>query len=725
MTRARFVLAALLVAAVLAPARPAAAAGLDIRIDDKVYLKDSPEPLVGEIVYQTKQELKIKLKSGISRIEPMANVRRVIRSQTASQAFEARYREYETGKNAPEMHRLALDALETDPNALRDNAIKALEAARTYNPDSGKARLLLGRLYLSKNWYERAAVEAEQVAKLMPREAAGFVLLGSARARQGGKAPEALAAVEHALTLNPSESDQVMAARALADIDRIKRALEIIEKVLGRSPNNAEAALTGGLIFLRQGDLVKAESLLTSKAVGRLKNKSELHLALAALNYLKLDWDAAAREAVQAGVGPRAKAIKGLAEYRRGSTDRADAALDDAMRQAPSIDRVAAAKAFFELARDDLDAALAALEHPAGKPGGCTDAYVFYLQGHIYYRKGDYQKSLTACGEALRLMPEEDRAAWIDGYLAAGAAALAAHNFPAAARYYGGAVKINDDLALAHAGLGLAYLGQVGRDEEADRELRRALTLDPKCVHAHMGLGYLANRRADELSAIKYFSRAFALDASSRYTAEALEKLRSGRGEEVEIFTFDGPGLPTGWKPEQLAGGVQISSADGRVVFSGKQKRVNDTRFYLNVDSRTFSRMEMEVETAPTGALVAGVFLAGRRGFIELGMFETGKIAWRFKNRSQTGLKLTEVADWPVGADGAAGKVRLAIEMVDADRGQFRLYSGGSPAATITVDTLAGETGFQAGAFARAELDGDVLVGLDNATLISKKGDGQ
>jgi hypothetical protein len=261
----------------------------------------------------------------------------------------------------------------------------------------------------------------------------------------------------------------------------------------------------------------------------------------------------------------------------------------------------------------------------------------------------------------------------------------------------------------------------VGRDGEADRELRRALDLDNKCLEAHLGLGFLANRQKREGEAIKYFERASGLEGGSKYATAALSKLRAGRGEEVEFFPFDGPGLPTGWAKDQRYG-VLAEGKVGKVVLSGKQSQVGgrDTRFFVRQDARKFTRLELDVEAAPTGGLVAGMFLAGPRGMIELGLFETGKLAWRMKNRG--GYSVPEnIADWPKGAGGGPGKVRLGIEVLNVGAGRFRLLINGRAVKDVTVDTLASDQGYQVGAFCRAQLGEDVNVALDNATLVTKK----
>ncbi len=728
---ARALLAALFAAALLAAAA-AAAEGDDlvVRTDDKVYLRDSLEPLVGKIVYQNKKELSIRIKGGITRIVQMSNVRRVLRRQNAQEAFDRRFEKVGKAPDAARYYALARAALRLEAVKMIDNAVKALEAGRKHEAKHVATRLLLGQLYLKRGETESARKEALAVVAAHPEDPSGHVLLGIALGRQGD-VKKAEQAVEKALAYKPSEGDRIGVARILAEIGSLKRAKEVIDQVLKDSPHNAGAQLVAGLVALRGADLVQAEKLLTD-ARDKLKDQSEPHLALAALLYLKGDLKTALQEVNEGlnyGGRARCHALKALIELRDGKPDRAAKSVDAAMRASPNLARAAAAKAVVDLAAGKSeDDALRALEGPLEKAGSrCRDAYVHYLQSHLLYRKPYYANPLSAFNTAAHFTPAAANPSWIDPYLAAGAAALAARKYPDAARAYRAAVRVDEKSAAAHAGLGLACLGQVGRGEDADLELRRALAIDGRNLEAHLGLGYLANRRKSEIAAIKYFERAAGLSGGSRYAARALSLLRAGRGENVDLYAFDGPGLPTGWSKDQRYG-ILAEAKGGRVVLSGKQKQVGgrNTRFYLRQDARKLVRLEMDVETAPTGGLVAGMFVAGSRGFLELGLFESGKLCWRMKSKSGYSVP-ADIMDWPAGAGGKPGRVRLAVEVLSANRGAFRLYVGGRAVKDVTVDTLANVQGYQVGAFCRAQLGEEVRVELDNATLVTRKakGDGK
>jgi len=713
---ARSVLAAACLAALAIPALAAASPGLEIRTDDTVFLKDGGR-LEGEVQSENERELRIMLKgSRVIRTESMANVERILRKQNIKQAFDARFKECTDRKDPVGLRDLAADVLALNPGML-DEATSALVAACGLRPDYGPAHLLLGRLYLQKGFAKKAGEEGDAAVKTLPDNAEAYVLQGTALVRQG-EAKKAVAALDKALALKPSTDDQIGAAAALAEAGELDRAQELLAKL---TETNPAAQLAAGVAWLRAGKLDQAAGLL-DKTVQALKGQAEPHLALAATYYLQGETDKAAQELNELPTHNDARdaaplALKGLVALRRGETDRAEAFLKRATVADPNRGRVAAARAVLELSRNNLDEAVGALEAPAGD-ASCADGYVHYLLGYVLYRKADFPKALAAYSRAAELTP-----AWPDARLGAGASALAGRNFRSAAEHFDAAAKLAPDSAAAHVGLGLACLGVPGRDDDADRELRRALTLDPRCVHAYLGLGFLANKRKVEVSALTNFERAIGLDGSNAYAADALKALRAGRGEEVQYFAFDGPGLPAGWASEQLYG-VQVSAADGRVLLAGRQKRTGgrETRFFLRLEPGKFVRLDLDVECAPTGGLVAGLYLAGGNGDLELAMIETGRLAWRRRNRSGWS-NFEEVGEWPKGEAGAVGKVRLAIELVEPDQGTFRLYAGGRPVSDkeISVDTLARAPGFMVGAFCRAALDEDVKVGLDNACLVTKK----
>ncbi|GEM_PF-2287773 len=715
---------ALALATALAAGASGAEPGIEIRVDDTVVLK-SGDRLIGEITAQNDRELSIKLKEfkGAVRSVPMADVERILRRQNIKQAFEARLKECTAAKDSGALHGLAVEVLKLNPGMV-DEAASALTAATGIRPDYGQAHLLLGQLYLRKGFVRKAAEEGQAAVKALPKEAAAHVLLATALVR-GGEPRKAVAAIDAALELAPTPDDQVAAAATLAEAGEIQRAQDLLKAL---TESNPAAQLASGVASLRAADLTAATAML-DKAARALRGQGEPHLALAAALFLQGELDRATaelRELPSYGDARDAAplALRGLIALRRGELDNADGLLKRAMVADPGRSRVAAARASLELARGNLPEAATALETPAADPA-CVDAYVHYLLGYVSHLRKDYPKAQTAYARAAELAP-----GWPDALLGAGSAALAGRSFQAAERHFAAAAKAAPELAAAHAGLGLACLGLAGRMDEADKELRRALVLDPRNISAHLGLGYLANRRGREAEALASFERAIGLDGANAFAADALNKLRSGRGEEVQYFGFDGPGLPAGWAAPDQRAGVTVTVADGRLLFSGKQRIAGgqgyETRFFMRLDSAKFARMEIDVEASPTGGIEAGIFVGGGGGMggtggdLELSMTQNGRLGWRKRDRSGW-TTVEEAGDWPKAEGGAPAKLRLAVEMLD--RGTFRLFAGGRPVSDkeIVVDTMAAASGLSVGTFCRAQMGDDVKVGFDNACLVTRK----
>jgi tetratricopeptide (TPR) repeat protein len=690
---------------------------LEVRIDDIVYLKNNPQPLVGRLIYRNDNELKIELQgSRIARIVKMADVERVLPAQNLEQAFDRRLEEMLPLRDAARLHELARAAIGMEPVKMADRAVRALEQGRTVNPGYIPGRLLLGRLYLDLGENEKARAEGQAVSEAEPEKSAGHVLLGLAWVRQGDY-QAAAESVEKALAFAPSVEDRIAAAGVLAEGGRLGRAGAVIDAVLKEETRNVEAKLTAGLIMMRRGDLTGAAPLLT-EAAQKLRDRSAPRLALAALHYLQGDLTAARSEinaALSYGGRAHCHALKALIELRDGKHDAAAKSADFALRMDARSPRVCTAVASVRMSSGATESALEALDGATAAGRSVGDAYLFYLQGHLFSAAGQNARALAAFVKAGERTAGEKGPGWIDAHLAAGAIALRDRKFPEAAKAFRSALAIDDQSARAHAGLGLASLGVPGQDEMADRELRRALALDARNVHAYLGLGCLANRQKREAEAINYFERAAGLAGDNVFAVEALAKLRAGRGEEVEFFAFDGQGLPPGWSQDQRSGPI-VETRAGRLTISGRQTGAGgrDTRVNMALDARRLSRFDMDVEAAPAGELAAGIYVAESRGFVELGMLEAGKLCWRMKNRG--GYSAPEVLmDWP-------GRARLGIEAADVAQGRFRLYVNGRLRQEVTVDTLAGSPRYEIGGFCRAQTGEEVRVDFDNASLITRKG---
>jgi tetratricopeptide (TPR) repeat protein len=96
------------------------------------------------------------------------------------------------------------------------------------------------------------------------------------------------------------------------------------------------------------------------------------------------------------------------------------------------------------------------------------------------------------------------------------------------------ALRINPELAEAHAQIGAAYLA--GNEiDQSETHLRRALELDPGLADAHYNLGLAAHRRREYSQAVTHFENAVEIRAG-HYNARlglGTDLPRLGRGSEA------------------------------------------------------------------------------------------------------------------------------------------------------------------------------------------------
>jgi tetratricopeptide (TPR) repeat protein len=109
-------------------------------------------------------------------------------------------------------------------------------------------------------------------------------------------------------------------------------------------------------------------------------------------------------------------------------------------------------------------------------------AIAYIYRGIAYYRKDDYESSITDFGKAIALNPKEPLAHFNRGisYAAKG-------NLPQAIIEYSKAIKMNPKHVNSYINRGAAYF-YLGKKEEALNDYRKALDLKPDDADAIKGL---------------------------------------------------------------------------------------------------------------------------------------------------------------------------------------------------------------------------------------------
>jgi tetratricopeptide (TPR) repeat protein len=110
-------------------------------------------------------------------------------------------------------------------------------------------------------------------------------------------------------------------------------------------------------------------------------------------------------------------------------------------------------------------------------------------------------------------------------YLKIGSEQLKTGDYRAARESFEQSLRYDDSAFEGHLGLGVAYF-RLQDDKNAERELLKAVEINPKTSTAYQYLGELYYRGDDLETAASYWEKALALDPSATTVRERLERIR-------------------------------------------------------------------------------------------------------------------------------------------------------------------------------------------------------
>jgi len=322
-----------------------------------------------------------------------------------------------------------------------ENLQKALEL----NPKLMKARLRLAEIHLKAKKYNLARQQIEATLEIEPHHLKALTLLGALKISQGDM-KEAENIIKKVLARNPDLVDwHVRLGVIYASMQRLTDALQIFQKVLETDPlqidalklivaiylrtkkfdeafrflhkhkkiiagNRTGAALIEhleGAIFMAQGESQKA-SLHFQKAIAGDPKIIPPRMALAGI-YARNKKTAQAIAQYEAVLGLNAEYLPacmalGMIHDREGQKQKAEKYYRQVLEINSGYGPAANNLAVILAARDDqvneaLRLAWIALEKMP------NDANAKETLGWIYYRKGNYDNSITEIEESLALMP--------------------------------------------------------------------------------------------------------------------------------------------------------------------------------------------------------------------------------------------------------------------------------------------------------------------------------
>jgi tetratricopeptide (TPR) repeat protein len=345
-----------------------------------------------------------------------------------------------------------------------------------------------------------------------------------------------------------------------------------------------------------------------------------------------------------------------------------------------------------------------------------NDPYLQYFTGEWNFRKADY-----AAAEINFAAVTESTPSYAPGLAAAGATALRLKKWNDAKKFYESASALDPSNAEYWAGQGLAVLGQKDLGSAKDK-LSRAIALNSKNVSALCGLGYISNAAREKSNAIGYLEQALSVDGRCAYAAEALRKIYTQDGMDLQYLTFDDNMIPANWGGRGR-GIIKPEVKDGHVAFVGAQGSANGEaiEFFTEARCDDFVRLEADFDAPAGNATTLGLRLsggAGSRFFLEFAKTEADEMKVRFADSVGTTEDWKSIGGvkWP-----DEGHARLAIETTDElKNGKVILSVNGRKYTEIQL-RLNRTNKITAGVFVQVPQNTAVNVAADNIALLTRR----
>ncbi len=381
------------------------------------------------------------------------------------------------------------DAIQADPKDVRRHVeladflankksvaqaeVELQKTIRSY-PDSDQPRFALAELYVRTNNLAKAEATYRRII-----------------ARDDTK-PDVLKARDHlaALLLHEGRTDEGM---------------KLVKKVLEKNPQDNGALLLEGTEALRRGDALTATSAFRSILKGQPTSAKVLAL-LAEANLMNHAPDLAKTE-LQRAVSDNPNDVNArmrLAQFLVQEQDSGAALkqIDRALILSPNNPAVLQAKAQVMLARNDFDGAVAALQQiSTAYP---KDPIGPYRLGQLYGSRKQYGQAATQFELALERAPQAPQllTALVNTYMAQNASGKAVTLLE-------NTIKSSPDDAPAHELLGEVYL-RLKRYPDAEKELKRTLTIAPKWNAPYANLARIDQLRGNNAGALAIYKQGLA-----------------------------------------------------------------------------------------------------------------------------------------------------------------------------------------------------------------------
>lgn len=386
-----------------------------------------------------------------------------------------------------------------------DAARQAYEKVVDKAPERENIALILVRLYLQQEQFNRAAELMADFVKRFPGNYMGFYYLGQAL-NELGRPEDAAEAYQRCLSIEP---DLMEPRAALIDIYRRQgrdaKAVSQYQAILERDPRNAAAALELGVFYKKQGRADKARAIWEDLAV-RARPASDVVKAVTGMLGRQRYDDVII-------------ALSGILEH-----DRQNSALHYLAGAALYLsDKTAPAMEHFQQVASDSDFYIDAMIHQAiiynresktGKAVGLLEsameksdrsgktALIPYLSA-FYQEQEHYRQAESLLQQGLSINPGSTELLYELGVLYEKMG-----DVDAAIEKMKQVIEKDPENADALNYLGYTYADQNIHLEKAESLIRRALALEPESGHILDSMGWVYYRQGDYQKARKYLEEA-------------------------------------------------------------------------------------------------------------------------------------------------------------------------------------------------------------------------
>lgn len=394
-------------------------------------------------------------------------------------------------------------------------ALADLERRLELNPDHWESNEALARLYREAGQPDRARGVYQSVLEKNPEHPRAKLAMAVFRYQAEGRAAEALTELRLlAKNLEAfSDPEQAEILTHLATVERLagseNAAVEAAQQALEKAPEQAAPHLQLFLIAIKRGLVTDAERHFEALK-GKLGDEAMVKLLEGRLRMAQSRFADAAKAFREAAAADKRRLdalfLSGLAWAQAGQQPEAYKVLFEASKSDPS--RLSPPNRsplwYFDPARflRGQEGKILALKTSE------QDVPAMLYEGVLRYHLGDFAAARRLTREATDLDTNNPVAhAWN------ALAALKQKDVKGAVAAGAQASRSGRQVAIAHFANGLA-LAASGRDEEARRALREALTLDPGLLGAEQKLAELDVARKDLESARKRLTQIVTLDPS-------------------------------------------------------------------------------------------------------------------------------------------------------------------------------------------------------------------